>query len=269
MIRSEFLVLPDDEMRERARTSLNRLPDISDWEPRNPLTEIMRNLNQPVCIHRKAWEYALCIKGLTDLGLIDSNAVGLSIGAGSESPLYYFANHIKKMVATDLYNNPNHEGNPAMVANPQAFAPFAYREDHLEVLVMPGDCLRFPDDTFDFIFTLSSIEHFGSRETQKKSIDEMARVMRIGGVACIITELILTDGMDQEYFSLEEIRSMFLSHAKLELVGGDPDFSISKSLVDYPTDLLRSRNINKSPHIVLRRDDLLWTSFCMFLKKIG
>ncbi|GGF63762.1 hypothetical protein GCM10007301_24440 [Azorhizobium oxalatiphilum] len=266
-LRPEVEVVPDDLMRERSRPSLNRLPDISDWEPGNTLTDIMRSMHQPICIHRKAWEYAICIQGLRQLGVVHENAVALSVGAGSEPPLYYFTNHIKKMVATDLYDNAYHEGTPAMLADPDSFAPFPYRKDRLEVLRMGGDKLDFPDRTFDFIFTLSSIEHFGSREIQRRSVDEMARVLKPGGVACIITEMILSDGSDKEYFRLEEIRDIFLSHPKLQLVGGELDLSISQSHVDYPVDLTGTKFLNKSAHIVLRRDGMRWTSLSMFLQR--
>lgn len=266
-IRPEFTVVPDNEMRERVRTSLNRLPDPSDWLPGDRLTDLMREMSQPICIHRKSWEYAICIKGLTDLKIINPETVGLAVGAGSESPLYWFANNIRRMVATDLYDNPAHEGTPAMLANPKAFAPFAYREDHLEVYRMGGDALAFSDGTFDFVFCLSSIEHFGSRAIQRKSLDEMARVLRPGGVACVITELILTDHSDKEYFRWEELDEMFLKHPHFELVGGAPDLSISASQVAYPVDLTNSKFINRSPHIMLKRGEMLWTSFSMFLKR--
>ena len=267
-VRREILVLPDDEMRERERTSLNRLPDLSDWEAGGQLSNVMKDLCQPVCIHRKSWEYAICIDGLHKLGRVNADSVGLSVGAGSEPPLYYFANKIHRMVATDLYNNPTHEGKPAMLENPQAFAPFPYREDHLEVYRMPGDNLQFPDKTFDFTFSLSSIEHFGTRETQRHALDEIARTLKIDGVACLITELILTKGTDNEYFNIDEIRDIFLNHPLMKLVGGDLDLSISESLVNYPVNLENSKNINRSPHIVLRRSTMKWTSVSLFLQRI-
>jgi glycosyltransferase involved in cell wall biosynthesis/SAM-dependent methyltransferase len=266
-IRLEINVLPDDVMRDRERSSLNRLPDISDWEPGKPLTELMRDMRQPICVHRKGWEYALCIHGLDQLGKVTPDAEALAVGAGSETPLFFFANRIKRMVATDLYDNPDHEGTPAMLADPKAFAPFPYRESHLEVLRMSGDKLEFDDNTFDFVFTLSSIEHFGSRNVQRKAVDEIARVMKPGGVACIITELILTWGQHKEYFTLEEIGDIFLGRHDLELVGGDLDLTISSSLVEYPVDLDKSRHVARSPHIVLRRAGLRWTFLSMFLQK--
>jgi len=268
-LRSEILVLPDSEMRERNRSSLNRLPDISDWEPGGNLTDMMRELKQPICIHRKSWEYAVCIQGLHQLGCVRDDAIALAVGAGSEPPLFYFANALRRMVATDLYDNDFCEGTPAMLQDPRSFAPFPYKEDHLEVRRMSGDDLQFPDSTFDFMFSLSSIEHFGSRQTQKKAIDEVARTLKPGGIACLITELILTKGTDREYFTLEEIDEMFIQHPQFKLVGGSLDLSISASLIDYPVDLINSGFPNKSPHIVLKRGEMKWTSLSLFLQRIG
>jgi SAM-dependent methyltransferase len=238
----------------------------------------MHDLNETVSIHRKSWEYAMCVHGLDALGVVHPEAVGLAVGAGSERPLYHYANTIRRIIATDLYDTEAHEGTPLMLNEPERFAPFAYRQDHLEVLRMPADRLDFPDASFDFVFCLSSIEHFGSRETQRRSLDEMARVLKCGGVACIITELILTDHSDGEYFRWDEIEEIFLRHPLLHLEGGEPDLSISESLLAFPVDLTEvtwpltpaaARRLNRSPHIVLKRGEMLWTSFSMFLRRVG
>lgn len=266
-IRDEVTVLPDSAMRQADRRSLNRLPDFCDWEPGNRQTDLLRELGQPVCIHRKAWEYGLALAGLEQLGVVREDARALAIGAGSEPPLYYFANKIARMVATDLYDNPGHEGKPAILENPAAFAPFPYRRNHLEVRAMAGDRLEFEDESFDFAFCLSSIEHFGSREVQRRSLAETARVLVPGGIYCCITELILTRGHTHpEYFSFEELSDLFFGDNGFTLVGGAPDYRISKSLVDYPT-TIPSEHLSRSPHVVLEQNGMKWTSFSMFLQK--
>lgn len=268
-IRDIFQIVPDNELREVVRTSLNRLPDPSDWIPGERFTDILRSMGQPVTIHRKAWEYGIAIEGLERLGMVGPEAKAIAVGAGTEPVLYHFANRIARMVATDLYDFPDNEGTPAMLDNPRAFAPFPYAEDRLEVYRMPGDKLDFADGTFDFLFCLSSLEHFGSREVQKASLDEMIRVVRPGGILCIITELILTNEVHNEYFTWEEMRDMFLSCPAIKLVGGEPDLRISESVVCYPVDLDNTRFIDRSPHITLRRGPLVWTSFSMFLERVA
>jgi hypothetical protein len=59
---------------------------------------------------------------------------------------------------------------------------------------------------------------------------------------------------------------IFLSGKDFKIVGGAPDYRISKSLQDYPTGL-SSANLSRSPHTVLEDCGMKWTSFSMFLQK--
>lgn len=260
-------VIDDVEMREAPRESLNRLCNLSDWRPTGELAEMMKRLAEPHTVHRKAWEYALCVHGLEKLGAVREDGQALAVGAGYERPLFYFANRIRRMVATDLYNNPNGEGSPEMLKSPEKFAPFAYRKSHLEVLQMSGDDLKFPDHHFDFIFSLSSIEHFGGRAKQRKSLEEMRRVLKPGGIIALATELILNQATHPEYFTLPELETTLLHCPGLELAGGALDLRIEQSLIEYPVMMDETRHPAASPHIVLFSGGVLWTSVMMFLQK--
>jgi SAM-dependent methyltransferase len=207
----------------------------------------MRDLNEGVYIHRKAWEYALAIYGLEQLGAVKDDARAIAVGAGSERPLYYFANRIREMVATDLYDDPDHEGTPHMLESPERFAPFEYRRDHLRVKRMDAAHLEFEDEAFDFAFSLSSIEHFGSRDRIRQAVREMARVVKGDGIVC----LIIVHGSDD-----------------LQLVGGPLDLRVSRSLVENPIQVDVERNQHVSPHIVLYGGGVLWTSLSLFFRKI-
>lgn len=253
-------------LRSRAPT-LNRLPDISDWRSGSPLVDLLFDLRSPVMVHRKSWEYALCIQGLTELGAVQPEARAIAIGAGYETPLFYFANRIAKMVATDLYDNPEHEGRPDMLTTPESYAPFDYRRDNLDVLQMPGDDIKFEDESFDFAFCLSSIEHFGSRETQRRALSEIRRVLKPGGTACIITEVILEGPPHHEYFTPSELSAMFLRDPELRLVGGDLSLAISREMMKLCINIHNEYELGLSPHIVLTDGDRKWTSCSLFLQK--
>jgi SAM-dependent methyltransferase len=266
-INKKIRVLKDIEMRTSTRSSLNRLCDISDWVVGSELCNIMHELGEGTYIHRKSWEYALCIYGLEKLGAVSSECRAIAVGAGYERPLYYYANTIKEMVATDLYESPDAEGKPEMLINPEKFAPFEYRKDHLTVLKMSGTNLQFEDNIFDFAFCLSSIEHFGSRENQKKALMEIYRVLKPGGILCLATELILNNAHHNEYFTIDELNEVILDSTDFKLVGGDIDFRISSSLVKNPIELDKESNLYVSPHIVLKKGDVLWTSIMLFMQK--
>lgn len=260
-------IVRDIEMRKIPQRSLNRLCDISDWRIGESLSAKMSELKEGCYIHRKSWEYALCIVGLEHLGAVQPGSRGLAVGAGYERPIFYFANKIKEMVATDLYDNPAGEGTPEMLNNPCAFAPFPYRERHLMVRRMDGTHLEFQDATFDFVFSLSSIEHFGSRSNSQKSVQEMFRVLIPGGIVCIATELILNRSTHKEYFTLDELTKYIIGSIPWKIIGGDPDYRISRSLVLNPIELDVETNHHVSPHIVMKSGNTLWTSVMLFLQK--
>jgi len=51
--------------------------------------------------------------------------------------------------------------------------------------------LRFEPETFDAVFCLSSIEHFGGEAAARHALAEMHRVAKPGGVVAITTECII------------------------------------------------------------------------------
>jgi SAM-dependent methyltransferase len=212
------------DMRQQERTSLNRLCDIRDWEAGGVLSSIMEDLREGCYIHRKSWEYAMCIHGLETLGVVTPSSCAISVGAG-------------------------------------------YEKDNLQVLRMDGTKLDFDDEIFDFAFSLSSIEHFGSRDNIKKAMSELFRVIKPNGVLCLTTELILNNSHHQEYFSFDELKEYILGSTKFQLVGGDIDLSISNTLFNDPIDISIEKNLRISPHIILKDGEVIWTSIALFLRK--
>ncbi len=51
-----------------------------------------------------------------------------------------------------------------------------------------GRWLRFPDETFDGIYSSGSIEHFGGLDFVANAAFEMGRVLKPGGVLTLSTE---------------------------------------------------------------------------------
>lgn len=261
-------VVPEVQLRRASPRSINRLPRLSDWAIDSPLARRFAEMKEPYTVHRKMWEYAICLEGLEAMGVISPSATGIAVGAGSERPLFYYANQIDLMVATDLYDNPRHEGTPAMLSDPASFAPFPYRQEGLKVFRMPGEALDFPDEHFDFAFCLSSIEHFGSRENQARALNEMARVVRSGGAVCIITELVINGEKHHEYFTPPELQQMFLEHPRLRLEGGSPEMRISDLLLACPIDVREPEDLKSAPHLVLTDGRVVWTSMSMFFRRV-
>jgi ubiquinone/menaquinone biosynthesis C-methylase UbiE len=60
---------------------------------------------------------------------------------------------------------------------------------------MDATNLEFPSESFDIAFSISSIEHFGGKNHSGalRSLKEIERVLKTGGIATISTEYILND----------------------------------------------------------------------------
>ena len=139
--------------------------DFDDPELVETVRSILPERDPLAHMERKVWEYAMLALFLRDTGRLGDDTRALAVGAGDERIVFWLANHLGRVVATDIYGEGEFAGDtarPSMLDDPAAHAPFAYRHDHLEVHWMDGRELLFPDDSFDVVFSMSSIEHFGS-----------------------------------------------------------------------------------------------------------
>jgi SAM-dependent methyltransferase len=75
-----------------------------------------------------------------------------------------------------------------MLTDPAAHAPFPYRQDRLEVRRVDARSLPFEDGSFDVVYSLSAIEHFGLPADVARATAEIGRVLRPGGHAAIATD---------------------------------------------------------------------------------
>jgi SAM-dependent methyltransferase len=142
--------------------------------------------------HRKPWEFAMGALFLRDVGRLEPDTEILDVAAGSEPILYWLANRVGRVVATDIYGRGefgDREAAASMLADPGAHAPYPYPADRLEVRDMDARRLEFPDASFDAVVSFSSIEHFGSPDEIATAAREIGRVLRPGGHAFLVTEV--------------------------------------------------------------------------------
>lgn len=278
--------------------------DVRDFdEPRvrERIREIMPGREPETELHRKFWEYATLTLFLEDVGVLNDRAEILSVGAGHEEVLFWLANRVGRMVATDIYGRgvfSSGEADAAMLTNPARFAPYEYREDRLEVFDMNALRLEFEDGSFDAIFSLSSIEHFGSHGDISRSSSEIGRVLRPGGHAFIVTECylgwhpldsplvqtvgkVLTGGRkwpsaslrqrSDEVFTLDEIKRVIVEPSRLELMQ-EPTIEVSSETRSNvirlaPDGSYGSETGREYPHVVVRGRGGEWTSVALPLHK--
>ncbi len=226
-------------------------------------------------VYRKGWEWTQTVYGLERLGMIRPEHSALGVGAGRECVIFWLADRLSRVVATDLYGNEEWsteggaEANPAVLEDPQAFCPRTFERNAVEFRIMDGtDLSSFEDGTFDIAWSLSSIEHFGGHERAGDAVREMGRVVRPGGVVVVATELLLLDNHSHpEYFRRKEIEQYVVSSTdRLELI--EPvDWTLPPTeyligSVVVPQGVDRTRR-----HVVLNDGENQWTSILLFFRR--
>jgi SAM-dependent methyltransferase len=263
---------------EFARRSARVPRDIQLCELANPAkwdndewVAILRSLglsDDKRLMHRKPYEFAQLVFGGRRLGVMHDAAKILSVGAGHEGVLYWLANRVGWVVATDLYEGvwqqvQGREGDPNVLRAPEAYAPFPYRRDRLTFMRMDGRRLAFRDGTFDLAYSLSSIEHFGGIENAASTLREMARVLRPGGIVALATEYVLSGPPHDETFQPAEFMAL-IAQPGLELV--EPiDTGVYRRYAFTPVDLYGDPF--ETPHMLVRFYDTVFTTVMVFLRK--
>jgi len=221
--------------------------------------------------HRKIWEYTQILFSLKQLEFLNPESLCLAVGAGREHLLYYLTYKIKKVFGIDLYEGKYYGGEDEkdIPISTERYAPFPYFKEKLSLFRMNALKLEFPDNYFDFIFSASSIEHFGTKKDILKSIKEMYRVLKPGGVTAITTELKLnslgTTLPNVKPFFFKEL--MDLIHKAGFNTSKEFDSRIEKEYFDNWVKL--PEEINKRPHVILRFFNTIFTSIHLVLQKEG
>lgn len=240
--------------------------------------------------YRKYWEIAMSVRALVDGGAIHPTSELLGVGAGNEPTVFYLTNYVSRVFATDLYLDEDwHQyANVGMFTHPERYWQQDWNRRRLVVQHMDALELQYEDNSFDGIFSSSSLEHFGSLDDVRQSIREMTRVLKPGGILALSTEFRL-DGSGSGIsgtllFDESQIRDLFFNLSSLEPMS-TPNFQISASTLH--TEILFAEAVgdvmchiqtngeiiyhkltwSTYPHILLRQDQYLFTSIHIALRK--
>lgn len=281
-----------------------KLCDVRDFEDADMLRvlrEILPERDPLTHIERKAWECAMLALFLDEVGRLHDGTSVLAVGAGDDRMVFWLANRVGRVVATDIYGEGAFAEQGAlqsMLTNPRSRAPFPYREDRLEVRYADARALPFREQSFDVVFSLSSIEHFGGPAAVAQSARQMGRVLRPGGHAFVVTECLFVLHPTQtalahsvvraltlnrkfrgatprrrmvEGFTPRELRTRIVKPSGLELV--QPlDLSLSPEswenlTITHGGDRLEPRSGRFYPHVLLQTGRSIFTSVCLPLRK--
>ena len=253
-------------------TQLCELANPAKWD--NPdWMKLLRDLKvvpaDKPSMHRKGYEFTQLLYGLERLNRLNEGTTVLSVGAGHEAILYWLANHVGSVVATDLYEEGRwescggQEGDQRVIQRPEDYAPFPYRRDRLLFLKMDGRHLAFRNGTFDVAYSLSSIEHFGGLRGAQAAVDEMARALKPGGLLVLATEYMLSGTPHEEVFQPADVHAL-IDRPGLRLL--EPiDENVYKRYQYVAVDLYRNRF--QTPHMVVKMGDTVFTTVMLFLEK--
>jgi SAM-dependent methyltransferase len=284
-----------------AETTLSycKLCELADF--RHPeLQPLIREVNNvgpedpgyPIGVeHRKGWEIAMTVRALRDLGAVKPEAEILGVGAGREPTIFWLTRHIRRVFATDLYLAGDEtwsvsDARVAMLVEPEKETNLAWNPRRLVVQHMDALQLRYPDHSFDGIFSSSSIEHFGGPTEIRRSVEEIYRVLKPGGVLALATEFALEGpGQIAQTWLFDEslLRSVVLDGFDWQLAS-PLDLSVAPETLAAATDFgkpLRRQIAERvgrvfgggaeraAPHVLLRYNAHLWTSVHVALVKPG
>jgi SAM-dependent methyltransferase len=281
-----------------------KLCDVRDFEDADVL-RMLRDIlpeREPLAhVERKVWEFAMLALFLEDAGRLHEGTTALAIGAGDERMVFWLANRVGRVVATDIYGEGSfaeREATATMLTDPASHAPFPYREDRLAVQYADARSLPFPDESFDVAFSLSSIEHFGGPGDVARAAREMGRVLKPGGHALVVTECFvrlhpletaladsavraLTLGRRRrgatprrrlaEGFTARELRTRIVAPSGLELLQ-PVDLSLSPESWENLTATHGDGTLSPAtgefyPHVLLQSGRSVFTSVCLPLQK--
>jgi SAM-dependent methyltransferase len=270
-----FETIATDKLKDERKDSipLNKICQVADihhplW--RQTLSELKREMNEDN-FHRKDWEYTQIVYCLKKLRLLTPQSICLGIGAGREHLLYYLTYKVKKVIGIDLYEGYYYGGEDEIdiPLSVERYAPFPYIKEKLSLIRMNALNLEFPDNMFDFIFSASSIEHFGKKKEILQAFKEMYRVLKPGGTAVITTELKLTSLSSR----LPNVRPFFLREL-MDLINRSGFITLKEFDLRIEDKYLSNwvklpEEINRRPHVILRFLNTVFTSVNVVLQKKG
>ncbi len=237
------------------------------------LLDAIATIRQVPSLHRKQWEYAILVRNMGACGALHDQADALGLACESEPAIFHAATKARSVLATDLYAGSNDpaQWRAGQLREADVFerSPFPYPRERLTVKTMDMRKIEAKDESFDLVWSSSSIEHLGSTAEIRASLREVARVLRPGGVHLFTTEWKLCGGFS--YFPhgfifdralLEEV----LAGLPLEPLGAF-DARFSRHPLNTPVWRGLRNVVHELSHVVLFSRGVLGTSVVVALRK--
>lgn len=114
-----------------------------------------------------------CMDILLSMTDISGSRVGLEVGCGSGIVSAFLSTYCDKVIATDLPDNNAETHSIGISVAENLISKLGVK--NIEIIPSPAENLPFQDNTFDFVYSLSVLEHV---ENKIKALEEMVRVVK-------------------------------------------------------------------------------------------
>jgi SAM-dependent methyltransferase len=144
---------------------------------------------------RKWWEWDYIADCAEQLGILTPLTRAVGLGAGDEPLIFYFAGKCGHVLASDLYSPDTawREARFADMSRVLDASPIPYPRRRVELLNADMRKTGIPDQSIDFVWSCSSIEHVPTLVDLFAVFREIDRILRIGGYAILTTEYCITE----------------------------------------------------------------------------
>jgi SAM-dependent methyltransferase len=207
--------------------------------------------------------------------------------------------HVGRVVAVDIYGSgrfADGEASADFPVDPASAAPYGFVRDRLDIRVMDARRLEHAAESFDAVVSLSSLEHFGTSGEIASAAREIARVLKPGGHAFVVTETFVARHIGERVYTAAVARATRLGARTRLLQRPGREILTVDELQEYIVaasglrlmqplalgisrqtgrNVLRSRpggttvGASPYPHVLLRGFGMVFTSVSLPLEKPG
>ena len=180
--------MPDD----RAIVQLQKIADANDIA--DPQFEfVARNcLRIRPALNPRVWEYVMAYRALDHADMLRGERRGIAFGSGREPMTFAVPMRAGFLCATDRYTGST-IWDTARTDDARDFvlaaAPADFDPSRIEVRNMDMRQIEYPDHSFDFAYSISTLEHIGFDADFVRHLREVRRVLKPDGVYVLTTEL--------------------------------------------------------------------------------
>jgi SAM-dependent methyltransferase len=171
---------------------LQKLADVEDIA--EPQFEFVARhcLHIRPAMNPRVWEYVMAYRALDEAGMLNEDRRGIAFGSGREPLTFAVPRRAGFLCVTDFYSDST-AWDTARTGDPREFvlaaAPADFDASRIEVRSMDMREIEYPDHSFDFCYSISTLEHIGLDADFVRHLREVRRVLKPDGVYVLTTEM--------------------------------------------------------------------------------